>query len=68
MAPTKDAVLLTRDEFIDSYLHAPQRAPAKRLAAEGAVPAAQRARRSSASSDLVPDQIIARRGPLPGEG
>ena len=70
MAPTKDVVLLKRAEFFDSYLHAPQRAPvaAKRLAAEGAVPEAHRARRSSAPSDLAPDRIIARRGPLPGEG
>lgn len=70
-AATKDAVLLKRAEFFHEFLHAPQMAPAKRLAAEAAAPVAQRARRSSAPLDLAegyPDHNFGRRGPLPGEG
>ena len=70
-AATKEEVLGKRAEFIDTFLHAQQRAPAtiKRTAtATDAPPVARRARRVSAPLKFSEGTADGRRGPLPGEG
>ncbi|KAJ1630401.1 hypothetical protein T492DRAFT_1003465, partial [Pavlovales sp. CCMP2436] len=67
MAATKDAVLERRAEFFDEYVHTPQVAlEPKRKTAVVSAPAAQRARRNSASTTFSLNE--GRRGPPPGGG